>query len=669
MKFLHKGEVIEYDKSKLTDSIIKAFKASGNVVVDDLVKDIVDDVVIRLKSTGVQSAELDVVLDSVEDVLIAKRLHAVTRQFIKTRYQEQLQKAIQTPSGVKKIFKKYLDKSSKDITENANISYSLQGLNHAIIRSVTESQWLELFYSGKISEAYHDGYIHIHDLDNLCVYCVGWDIQDVLLRGFGGVPGKTESAPAKHFRTALGQAVNFIFTLQNESAGAQAFSNFDTYLAPFIHFDKLTYKEVKQAMQEFIFNMNVATRQGSQSPFSNITLDLVVPKHMKSQPIIIGGEYQKECFGDFQKEMDMFNKAFFEVMSEGDAKGRIFTFPIPTINVDKHFDWENPNHKIIWDVTAKYGIAYFCNFINSDMDPSESRSMCCRLKLSLKELHRRGGGLFGSGSLTGSIGVVTLSLPMMAVEANGSIDKFFTLLAKYMDIAKESLEIKRKILEELTDQGLYPYSKSYLENIKKRDGKYWGNHFSTIGLIGAYEAAKMLDIDYTSEEGKKFGEQVLLFMNKQVLTFQAETGNFYNLEATPAEGASYKLAVKARKKYPDAVVSGKKDVFFTNSTMLPVDYSVDLFKVLEHQDNLQSLYTGGTVIHTYLGEKITAEQAKALIKKVFTNYKLPYLSITPTFSVCPIHGYTQGEHPICPKCLEEKTSLEERIKVLKGKLK
>jgi ribonucleoside-triphosphate reductase len=415
--------------------------------------------------------------------------------------------------------------------------------------------------------------------------------------------------------------------------------------------------------------MNVPTRVGFQSPFSNITLDLVCPLYLKSEAVIIGGILQDKSYGEFQKEMDMINKAFFEVMLRGDAQGRIFSFPIPTINITKGFDWDNPQLTPLWEITAKYGPAYFSNFINPDMNPEDARSLCCRLKLDNKELRRRGGGLFGSNPQTGSIGVCTLNLPLIAYEANGSMDKFLTGIAKYMDVAKLALEAKRKVIEEYTENGLYPYTKFYLENVKRRFNKYWANHFSTIGIIGAYEASTMLGIDYTTMEGAKFSARILEFMRTRIYHIQETTGNMYNLEATPAEGASHKLALKAKALYPKIMVSGDTHPYFTNSTMLPAQYSTDLFKVLEHQDISLPLYTGGSVFHTYIGEKISGEQAKQLVKKILSKYKLPYISITPTFSVCPTHGYTQGEHPICPKCLEEKTSLEERIRVLKEKLK
>lgn len=989
MKILGKsGEPEDFKKSEIYTALEKAFQASGNVVVDEVIEELTDSVVTKLQATKSTPIDPAIITSIIEEVL---RTSGNTEVFMQYRKQQQLKNALQTSSGLTSIFTKYLDKSAWEINENANMGYSLQGLNHAIVRSAIEKQWLTKIYPEKIASAYKEGYIHIHDLDSLSTYCCGWDLPDLLLQGFGGVPGKVTSGPPKHLGAALGQLVNFLYTSQGEIAGAVAISSLDTYMAPFIAKDKLTYNEVRQCVQEFVYNMNVPTRVGWQSPFSNVTLDLTVPEHMASQPAIIGGAYQKECLGEFQKEMDMFNKAFFEVMSQGDYQGKIFTFPIPTLNITKNFDWNNPNHKIIWDTTAKFGTPYFANYINSDMSPEESRSMCftgntpvlwrnkgkrgyndlkslyarykndkieilmdgkfvtatpikvnynqpfvkitlangksytvtnnhihktmfgdkkttdliigdelcfskngitwdgvggydfgkflglylaegsnlngdiqfslsneeydvanwileyastylgkngsiqnnigesisvfihgkgvkdivssyisgkakekrlnswwklsttalqglwdgwmlgdgkfngteaytsskvladqmcevanilgiavnirqtdrvtqfgtktydstiytvhvcktdgsgrmysttdahlwckiteiskvgnankvafcvevldagpyfelpnglithncCRLRLNLKEIHKRHGGLFGSGALTGSIGVVTLNLPMLAMEANGSRAKFYTAIEKYTDLAKESLELKRVVIEALTTQGLYPYAKHYLEKTYARDKKYWANHFSTIGLIGMYEAADILGIDYASAEGKKFGETVLKFMNRKLVKFQAETGNFYNLEATPAEGASYKLALAAKKKYPNIKTSGGAVPFFTNSTMLPVDYSTDLFKVLEHQDTLQSLYSGGCVLHAYLGEKLTGDQAKMLVRKVLTNYKLPYLSITPTFSICPTHGYIPGEHTVCPTCLAEQEQLKVKIEKLKGEL-
>lgn len=671
MKIRTNSGILEYDPSKVKKDIEKAFEASGNVMQEDVLNELEQLVKARL----VRHAEIEdtidksTVLDTIEKVLMSRHFYEVAVAFIRYRFQHILQKDLLSKSEVHKVINKYLDRSDININENANMGYSLMSMNNNIVRAVTESYWLDKIYPKEATDAHKDGYIHIHDLDQLAPYCVGWDLQELLIKGFGGVPGKIQCAPAKHLESALGQLYNFIYTLQGEAAGAQALSNFDTYLAPFVAAENLTYEQVRQKIQTFVFNMNVPTRVGGQTPFSNITLDLVVPKHMAGQPTIIGGQPTDHTYGEYQKEMNMINKALFEIMGKGDAQGRIFTFPIPTINIGRDFDWENSNLDGLWDITAKYGIPYFANYINSSMSPEDSRSMCCRLRLDTKELHKRGGGLFGASSLTGSVGVVTLSLPMLAYEANGSVDRFYTLLDRYMEIGKVALEVKRKAVELYTDNDLYPYSKFYLSSIKKRDGKYWANHFSTIGLIGMFEATKVLGIDYLTDEGKGFAERTLDFMNKKMLKFQKETGNFYNLEATPAEGASYKLAMKAQRKYAKIPVAGTTIPYFTNSTMLPVEYTSDIFKVLEHQDNIQAKYTGGTVVHIFLGEKSTGSQVKALTKKIFTTYKLPYISITPTFSVCPSHGYISGEHKECPKCKDEKAKIQARLDRLKEELK
>ena len=569
----------------------------------------------------------------------------------------------------------YLDKLDWEVKENSNMSYSLQGLNNYVSSAITKTYWLNKIYPREIREAHLSGDFHIHDLNSLSVYCVGWDLQDLLLKGFRGVKGKVASRPAKHFRSALGQIVNFFYTLQGESAGAQAFSNFDTYLAPFVAYDKLSYYEVKQALQEFIFNINVPTRVGFQTPFTNLTLDLKVPGFMKNQAVIIGGKMMSSSYGEFQKEMDMINRAFMEVMSEGDADGRVFTFPIPTYNITKDFDWDNPNLEPLWQATAKYGIPYFANFINSDMKPEDARSMCCRLRLDTRELRTRGGGLFGSNPLTGSIGVVTINLPRIAFLSKPSdhpTDEFFSRLTSLMELAKESLEIKRKVLESFTDSGLYPYSKFYLSTIKERFGEYWKNHFSTIGLVGMNEAClNLFGEPITSQQGQEFALKTLRFMREKLVGFQQETGNNYNLEATPAEGVSYRLALLDTKRYPGIITAGKRRPYYTNSSQLPVNYSDDVFEVLELQDELQSSYTGGTVLHIFVGERITDTRSiKLLIKNIFENYKLPYLTVTPTFSICPVHGYIPGEHKECPICKEEKVKeIEREIKELKRQLK
>ena len=554
----------------------------------------------------------------------------------------------------------YLAKLDWKINENSNMGYSLQGLNTYISSEVTKNYWLDKIYTKEQGEAHKHGDLHIHDLNLLSVYCVGWDLMDLLRQGFKGVKGKVASKPAKHFRSALGQVVNFFYTLQGEAAGAQAFSNFDTLLAPFIRADNLNYKEVKQALQEFVFNVNVPTRVGFQTPFTNITLDLEAPKHLAGNPVIIGGQIQDTNYGDYQAEMNVFNKALLEVLTEGDANGRVFTFPIPTYNITADFNWDNPVIENLWEASAKYGIPYFSNFVNSDMKPEDARSMCCRLRIDNRQLEYRGGGLFGSNPMTGSVGVVTINLPRLALKSKDEED-FIEGLAALMDMARDTLETKRQVLEKLTDANLYPYTKFYLRDIKKRFNKYWKNHFSTIGLIGMNEAAlNLLGVDIGSEDGKAFAERTLDFMRDRLVKYQEETGNNYNLEATPAEGTTYRLAqldrqdFGAKAHFANGMGDDKIEPFYTNSTHLPVNYTDDLFELLDLQDNLQTKYTGGTVIHFFLGERMDDPQTlKKLVKTICNNYKLPYFTFSPSFSVCLNHGYIAGEHPVCPTCGEE----------------
>ena len=540
------------------------------------------------------------------------------------------------------LVEKYLSQLDWRVNENSNMDYSIQGLNNYLASEISKKYWLNKIYTPEIKQAHTKGDIHIHDLNIISVYCVGWDLKDLLIEGFTGVTGKISSKPAKHFRSALGQIVNFMYTMQGEAAGAQAFSNFDTLLAPFIYYDNLDYTQVKQALQEFIFNMNVPTRVGFQTPFTNITMDLTVPSYYADSAVIVGGEPQEKTYKEFQTEMNILNKAFFEIMMEGDSSGRVFTFPIPTYNITKDFDWDNPDLTGLWEMTAKYGIPYFSNFINSDMNPEDARSMCCRLRIDNRELEYRGGGLFGSNPLTGSIGVVTINLPKIASSAKNKAE-FFEILGSKMDIAKQSLEIKRNILEDYTDKNLYPYTKFYLRDIKARHKVYWKNHFSTIGLIGMNEAClNFLHEDIGSIQGKTFALEVMDYMRARIIKYQKETGNNYNLEATPGEGTSYRLAqLDIAKKYN----------YFTNSTQLPVNYTDDVFEMLDHQDELQTKYTGGTVVHIFAGERITSINAtKNLVKKICSNYKLPYFTFSPTFSTCPNHGYIAGEHDKCPTC-------------------
>jgi len=554
----------------------------------------------------------------------------------------------------------YIDIEDWQVNENSNMAYSWQGLNNYISSTVQANYWLHSIYPKEISNANINKDIHIHDLGMLAVYCCGWSLEDLLMRGFTGVPGKISSAPAKHLGAALGQCVNFFYTLQHEAAGAQAFSSFDTYLAPFIRYDKLTYKEVKQKMQEFLYNMNVPTRVGCQTPFTNITMDLVPSGILAEQGVIIGGKVQKEKYKDFTTEMAMINRAFCEVMMEGDSQGRLFSFPIPTYNITKNFDWENPDYKPVWEMTAKYGIPYFSNFINSDMNPDDARSMCCRLRLDNRELRKRGGGLFGANPLTGSLGVVTINLPKIGYLSKNK-KEYFKKLDYVMDLSRDSLLIKRAFIEKYTAKGLYPYSKFYLNDVKKRFGEYYKNHFNTVGILGLNESLinffKDKEKGITSEEGRTFGLEIMDHMRERLMKYQADTNQMFNLEASPGEGATYKFAKADKKKYPDIITAAdlveKPGMvpYYTNSSQLPVNYTDDIFEALDQQNDFQCKYTGGTVLHLYVGEKITSTTSvRNLVKKIAESYSLPYFSLTPTFSVCPKHGYIAGEHRYCPKC-------------------
>jgi len=550
----------------------------------------------------------------------------------------------------------YLEKLDWEVRENSNMTFSLQGMNHYTVSYIVKKYWLNKIYPKEVRDANEKGFFHLHNLDTLACYCVGWDLYDLLLRGFGGVAGKIESSPPKHFRSALGQIVNFMYTLQGEAAGAVSFSNFDTLLAPFIRYDNLNYNQVEQALQEFLYNMAVPTRVGFQCPFTNITLDLNPSDNFKDMPVIIGGEPQKETYGDFEPEMKMLIKAFYTAMIRGDKSGRPFSFPIPTINITKDFPWEDPELDKLWEASAKYGINNFANYINSDMNPSDSRSMCCRLRLDLTQLNNRGGGgLFGSGSLTGSIGVVTLNLPRIGY-CSKTKKEFLEKLGELMDVAKESLEIKRKTIENYADKGLYPYSKYYLAGVKKAKGQYFANHFATIGIIGMHEALiNFLGEGVNTEKGKRTALDIMDFMRNRLVEYQTETGNLYNLEATPAESTAYRLAKKDKALYPDIITGGTKKIpYYTNSTQLPVNYTDDIFEEFDLQDEIQCKYTGGTTEHIFLGEEISdIETTKKLVKKVFETYRLPFITLTPTFSICPVHGYVAGKHFNCPKCTIE----------------
>ena len=669
------GRVVPFNQGKIAKAVLKAFGDTGEGGIREAER--VSKKVVQLINKNYQKGyvpEIEEVQDTVEKVLMILDFDKTAKAYI--LYRDQHRKVRETEEALKEavdLVDDYIQETDWEVKENSNMGFSLQGLNNFISSAVSSKYWMNRVYTKDIRDANEDGDLHVHDLQMIAAYCCGWDLHDLLIKGFGGVPGKVHSAPAKHFRSALGQIVNFIYTLQGEANGAQAFANFDTLLAPFIYYDKLSYKEVKQAIQEFVFNMNVPTRVGFQTPFSNITLDLQPPSGYKDEAVIIGGKPQRKKYGSFQKEMNMINKAFAEVMSKGDSQNRVFTFPIPTYNITKDFDWDDKALNPIWEMTAKYGMPYFANFVNSDMSPDDARSMCCRLRLDNRELQKRGGGLFGANPMTGSIGVVTINLPRIGYLAKNRTD-FIKRLDKLMDISKDSLESKRIFIERLTEMGLYPYSRYYLTDIKNRRGTYWGNHFSTIGLLGMNEALlNLLGKDITTKEGNRFAQRVLNHMRDKMIRYQKETDNMYNLEATPAEGTTYRLAKFDQNKYPDIIFANNKAVreggaepYYTNSSQLPVGYTNDMFEALDLQDGLQTKYTGGTVLHGFLGEKVNdIEVIKNLVRTIASKYSLPYFTFTPTFSICPEHGYIAGEHGTCPKCkiiMEKKKVKFEKVK-------
>ena len=653
------GRVVPFNREKITGAIWSAVQAVGGK--DKKRAEQLSDEVLKLLKRKYDNGSIpsvEHVQDLVEKVLIEKGHARTAKAYILYREQHKNIREVSRLLRDIAIVDDYLEEMDWRVRENSNMTYSLQGLNVHITQKVICNYWLNSIYPREVREAHLSGAFHIHDLGTLGPYCVGWDLQDLLLEGFCGVRGKIESNPANHFDVALMQTVNFLYTLQGEAAGAQAFSNFDTLLAPFIYYDKLSYREVKQSIQKFLFNMNVPTRVGFQTPFTNITLDLTVPEYLKGQGVVIGGKIKERTYGEFQKEMDLLNRAFSEIMYEGDATGRPFTFPIPTYNITRDFPWERPEFEHIWKMTAKYGIPYFSNFINSDLKPDDVRSMCCRLRLDKRELMKRGGGLFGSNPLTGSIGVVTINLPRIGFEADSESD-FFELLAVRMEIAEESLIIKRQVLEKFTERGLYPYSKFYLRNIKKSYGDYWKNHFSTIGIIGMNDA--LININghnITEPQGIDFSVRVLDFIREKLADFQVKTDSIFNLEATPAEGTSYRLARIDKRLYPELKIysqslngNGQAEPYYANSSQLPVGFTDDVFTALKLQDPLQTRYTGGTVLHCFLGEKMPSiEATKTLVKTIAENFHLPYFTLTPTFSICLQHGYLDGEQEACPEC-------------------
>ncbi len=654
------GRLVKFNSEKITNAIAKAGAVTNEFDYSTAKKLTIRALNLAEEMFDGNVATVEEIQDIVEEVLLSSAYKKTAKAYIIYRDQHARMREI-TNRMQTDLVDKYLNRTDWKINENSNMDYSLQGLNNYISSEISKTYWLNEIYPPEVRNAHSGGDFHIHDLSLLSVYCVGWDLYDLLTEGFRGVSGKVESKPAKHLRSALGQVVNFFYTLQGEAAGAQAFSNFDTLLAPFIRYDGLQYEEVEQALQEFIFNINVPTRVGFQTPFTNVTLDVQVPSYYAEKSVIIGGEFQDATYSEFQPEMDMFNRAFLKVMAMGDAKGRVFTFPIPTYNVTKDFDWDDPKLAGLWEMTAKYGVPYFSNFINSDMSPEDSRSMCCRLRIDNRELEKRGGGLFGSNPLTGSVGVVTINMPRIGYLSETD-EEFLDRLGRLMDVARESLEIKRKVLESFTENNLYPYTKYYLRSVKQRFDQYWKNHFSTIGLLGMNEACiNLFGKDITTEEGQRFTLKVMDFMRERLVRYQEETGNNYNLESTPAEGTTYRLARLDKEKHPDIICADEENIreknaepFYTNSTQLPVNFTDDVFEALDLQDEIQCKYTGGTVFHTYAGERISDPRAvKSLIQKICTNYHLPYVTFTPTFSVCPVHGYIAGEQGVCSTCGEE----------------
>lgn len=641
------GRLVSFEKNKITEAIFKSAQDVGgsdrklSVLLAEKVTEILNEK-FKNKIPAVEDVQ-----DAVEKVLIETGHAKVAKNYILYRQQKaNLRETKEFIVDSVNLVEDYIGKEDWRVYENANATYSVPGLMFYAASTVTTFYALHHIYPKEIAAAHVSGHLHLHNLQMaLSAYCAGWSLRQLLHEGFNGVPGKIECGPPKHLRSAIGQMINFIGTLQNEWAGAQAFNSFDTYLAPFVRQDKLNYQEVKQCIQEFVYNMNVSTRWSMQTPFTNITLDLTAPEDLAEQKVTVGGKFLSSAYADYKEEMHEINKALIEVLTEGDVKSRVFTFPIPTYNLTKNFDWDSETANKLFEMTAKYGLPYFQNFINSDLKPGDIRAMCCRLNLNLKELHRNvTGGRFSSGESTGSIGVVTLNLPRIAYESKNE-SEFFEKLERYIYLAKEALEIKRKLVERNIQKNLLPYTKRYLGNLK--------NHFSTIGLIGAHEACLNLlgkSKGIETKEGQEFAIKILNFMREKLLEYQEETGNIYNLEATPGEGASYRLAMKDKKQYPKIVTSGKKEPYYTNSTQLPVGYTSDVFTALKHQEPIQKLYNGGTVFHTFLGESIDKEACKLLVKKIASSFTIPYFTITPTFSICEEHGYLKDEQPLCPKC-------------------
>ena len=644
------GSEVELNLEKISGAIVKAFDATqvqyNQAIVDLLTLRVTADMQGKVKEGKVQVEEIK---DSVEKVLEQAGYAEAAKAFILYRKQrEKMRNMKSTILDYKEVVNSYVKSEDWRVKENSTVTYSVGGLILSNSGAITANYWLSEIYDEEIAEAHRNADIHIHDLSMLTGYCAGWSLKQLIKEGLGGITGKITSAPARHLSVLCNQMVNFLGIMQNEWAGAQAFSSFDTYLAPFVKVDNLSYGEVKKCIEAFIYGVNTPSRWGTQAPFSNITLDWTVPNDLAELPAIVGGKEMDFCYKDCKKEMDMVNKAFIETMIEGDANGRGFQYPIPTYSITKDFDWsDTENNRLLFEMTSKYGTPYFSNYINSDMEPSDVRSMCCRLRLDLRELRKKTGGFFGSGESTGSVGVVTINMPRIAYQAEDEAD-FYRRLDRMMDIAARSLKIKRNVISKLLDEGLYPYTKRYLGT--------FDNHFSTIGLIGMNEAglnAKWLRADLTHAETQKFTKDVLNHMRERLSDYQEQYGDLYNLEATPAESTTYRLAKHDRAKWPDIITAGHEGdtPYYTNSSHLPVDYTTDIFDALDVQDELQTLYTSGTVFHAFLGEKLPDWKAAAnLVRTIAENYKLPYYTLSPTYSICKEHGYLSGEQKICPKC-------------------
>lgn len=670
VKFVVKrsGQVEKYDRSKIEAAVAKAFRAVSGVAERDAVERLAAAVEDRLRLLLAgrhrnSIPAIEEIQDVVETVLVEAKEVEVAKAYILYRARHEVLRDTKTLMlDINSTMDGYLAQADWRVKENANVNYSLGGLILHNSGSITANYWLKNIYPEEIAQAHRSADFHIHDLSMFSGYCAGWSLRALIKEGFGGVPDKISSTPAKHLSTLIQQMVNFLGVLQNEWAGAQALSSFDTYLAPFVKADSLPESEVKQCVQSFLFGVNTPSRWGSQAPFTNVTLDWTVPADLAKLPAVVGGIEQPFTYGDCQAEMDLINKVFIDLLLQGDAEGRGFQYPIPTYNVTRDFNWDTPNARRLFEMTAKYGTPYFQNFINSDLDPGDVRSMCCRLQLDKRELRKRGGGLFGSDELTGSIGVVTLNLPRVGYLADSRTD-FFRRLDRLLDLAALSLRIKRKVCSRLLEAGLFPYTRRYLRT--------FDNHFSTIGLVGMHECClNFLGKGIESPDGKTFSLEVLGYMRKRLQDFQEETGELFNLEATPAESTSYRLAKHDKRKYPEIVTSGQEEPYYTNSSQLPAEFTEDLFDALDHQEELQTQYTGGTVFHVFLGEAVEDwEAVRDLVKAVAGNYRIPYFTISPTFSICPVHGYLSGKHFACPKCKAEKEErLREEIRALELEL-